>query len=292
MHVVLAPIMKTHSLENQALRIDVVPIQGGRIESLWDRRTGKDWMWHPTGYIPSSRSLPVGAPFEQNWRGGWVEIFPNEAAHVFQRYGQGYELVDHGELWSQPWQIIEKDANGIKMMYRCERVPVDVEKTIVLSEKTPSFRLHYLFRSHSSQPLPFLFKLYPAIAIEKGDRILLPKGRIEPADLDVSTWIGHEGSLFTTELAEGWAGIRNNRTESELKIRFDRRDIPNVWAFQNFGKSGNHDMLVLGPSTTETTKRKTGAVLKPGERHEIHFEVTIDRSKASFDESTHPSARE
>lgn len=298
--------MKTHSLENHSFRVETVPDQGGRIESLIDLRSKKDWVWHPEGYEPSDRSLPIGASFDENWRGGWEEVFPNDAAGEFE----SYSLVDHGELWSQPWQIIEKDSSGIKMSYRCQRVPVEVEKTIVLSDGAPSLRMHYLFRSLAERPLPFLFKLHPAIAIEPGDEILLPPCMIEPVSLDFSTIIGREGKTqfphalsragdtirldkippresnaqefyYATELSEGWAGIRNQRTNTELKFRFDRKDVPNVWMFQSYGKWRDHYTLVLEPSTnvpwdlSEALKRKTCAILQPGKKQEYHFEALI-----------------
>jgi galactose mutarotase-like enzyme len=252
--------MRIHSLENKTLRIEIIPEQGGHIESLVDRRTGKNWVWHPEGYLPSPHALPVGAPFDDNRRGGWEEVFPNDAAGEFQ----GYSLVDHGELWSQPWKIIENEHYGIKMSYRCERVPVDVEKTIVFSDGDASFRLHYRFKSRAEKPLPYLFKLHPAIAIEPGDELLLPPCVIKQVSQDLT---------YVTELAEGWAGVRNVRTATELKIRFDLRDIPNVGAFESFGKLRNPDMLVLAPGTNVS---RAGAVLHPGKQQEYHFEVRID----------------
>jgi hypothetical protein len=305
--------MKTHSLENRSFRIEVVPGQGGRIESIMDRISGKEWVWHPDGYEPTDRPLPIGASFDDNWRGGWEEVFPNDAAGPFE----GYSLVDHGELWSQPWSIIEKDSSGIKMSYRCERVPVEVEKTIVLSDSAPSFRLHYLFRSHAERPLPFLFKLHPAIAIEPGDEILLPDCSVEPVSLDFSTLIGRNEKTrfpygvarsgdqirldrilprganaqefyYATGLSEGWAGIRNHRTNTELKFRFDRKDIPNVWIFESFGKWRNHYTLLMEPCTNvpwdlnEALKRRTCAILEPGKKREYHFEVVIIPSQTKL----------
>jgi hypothetical protein len=249
----------------------------------------------------------VGASFDDNWRGGFEEVFPNDAAGLFQ----DYSLVDHGELWSQPWKIIESAINGIKMSYRCERVPVEVEKTIVFSDGGPSVRLHYRFRHLGTRPLPYLFKLHPAIAIEAGDEILLPSCQIEPVALGFSSIIGQEGKtpfptahskdgktilinhippresqtqefFYATELSEGWAGVRSHSSKTDLKIRFDRKDIPSVWAFQSYGKWRNHYTLVLEPSTTvprdltEALKRKTCAVLQPGARQEYHFELRID----------------
>jgi hypothetical protein len=92
--------------------------------------------------------------------------------------------------------------------------------------------------------------------------------------------------FYATELSDGWAGIRNRRTGTELKIRFDLQKVPYVWAFQSFGKWRGHYTLVLEPCTnvpwdlSEAKKRGTCATLAPGEQKEFCFEVAIEPSLA------------
>lgn len=266
--------MRTHTLENETLRIEIVPEEGGRIESFIDRRTGKDWVWHTEDYHRANRPMQIGAPYRENWRGGWEEVFPNDAPGEFQ----DYELVDHGELWSQPWTVIEKQINGIKLSYRCANVPVHIEKTIVFSDGNASLRLHYLLRSHGTRPLPYLFKLHPAIAIETGDEFLLPPSKVEREASNAA----HSREFFcATELSEGWAGVLNRRTQTALKILFNRKDFPAVGVFQSYHDGIKPSVLLLEPSSSfpwdlrKALSQKTCAVLGPGARQEYHFEIRI-----------------
>src|SRR5690606_3339374 len=116
-------------IKNSELALAVRPDLGGRIDQITDAATGRNWLWHPVGYDASkARSLAIGDSFDDNWTGGWDEVFPNDAASEFQ----GRQLVDHGELWSQAWNVIERTSFGVKMARQCKTVPVHIEKTVVL----------------------------------------------------------------------------------------------------------------------------------------------------------------
>ncbi|GAA6619033.1 hypothetical protein [Scytonema sp. NUACC26] len=255
--------------------LSIRPDLGGRIDRLQDLKTGKEWLWHPSNYEPQvSRKLEVGASFDGNWTGGWDEIFPNDAAGVFQNRN----LVDHGELWSQAWELLEQSEVSVKMALTCQTVPVQVEKTITLDEERAKATINYLFKNQSEETIPFLFKQHAAIAIEEGDEVLLPDCFIEPAVLEFSKIIGRQektcfpkafavnGSevnlqqipprssqlqefYYSSQLATGQCGIRNLRSASTLLMSFDTVDFPYVWVFASFGGWQNHYVLVLEPCT-------------------------------------------
>ncbi|MGV0024833.1 hypothetical protein [Phormidesmis priestleyi] len=83
------------TLENAEIKLIIRPDLGGRIDRFQDLKTGKDWLWHPSEYDDSDvrslrdtrkGSLSLGASFDENWTGGWDEIFPNDAAGEFHEY--------------------------------------------------------------------------------------------------------------------------------------------------------------------------------------------------------------
>lgn len=262
------------TLENSALRLLLRPDLGGRIDQLTDLRTGQDWLWHPPGYDPTqTRSLPLGASFDDQWSGGWDEMFPNDAAGNFR----GYDLVDHGEFWSQPWQVVEHSSHSVSLTYQCQRVPVAVEKTIHLNADQTAM-IQYRFQNQSDDTIPFLFKQHAALAIAPGDEILLPDCLVEAAFLEFSKLIGQAGKFpfpqavaadgsnvdlryvpdrssglqefyYCSELARGECGIRR-QDGSSLRFQFDRADFPYVWVFQSYGGWKDHYMLVMEPATT------------------------------------------
>lgn len=294
-------------LGNEAMEVTIVPLLGGRIDSLKDLRKGssREWIWHPEGYTRRERHLEIGANFDDAWCGGFDEIFPNDAEANFQ----GRQLAGHGELWSQPWEVVTRSDRQVSLQYSCQTVPVDVLKTFVIDAANADLQLAYSFHNRSDQPLPYLFKLHPALAVEPGDEIVLPDCFIEPVELGFSSMIGQaqktrfphalsqEGKeiavnimpepeeqefYYATELTDGYCGIKSRRTGTTLMLRFDRSDLPYVWMFQSYGKWRGYYVVVPEPCTNipwdleKALAQGTCAVLGPEERKAISLTVSIE----------------
>lgn len=294
-------------LSNSAMDVTIIPSMGGRIDSLKDLRTGsaREWIWHPANYERRDRSLPIGANFDDAWTGGFDEIFPNDAEASFR----GRQLVGHGELWSQPWQVGQRSDRQVTLHYSCQTVPVDVNKTVRIDAERPELRLTYQFNNRSDDELPYLFKLHPALAVEPGDEILLPDCFVEPVELGFSSMIGQdlktrfpqamskdgqEISLnimpppeqqefyYATDLADGFCGIKNRKTGTSLVFRFDRKDLPFVWMFQSYGKWRGYYVVVPEPCTNipydleKALARGTCALLEPRGSKVISLTLSIE----------------
>lgn len=301
------------TLENSEIRLTIRPDFGGRIDQLEDLQTGHSWLWHPSHYTPkATRSLPIGASFDEQWTGGWDEVFPNDAAGLFQ----GRNLADHGELWSQRWEILESSPLSITLGYQCQTVPVRVEKTIQLDPTRPEAQLTYWFQNQSEEQIPFLFKHHAAIAIEAGDEILLPDCWVEPAFLEFSKIIGQPGKTrfpeaiaangesvdlriippsssqlqefyYSSDLSNGYCGIRHQRTQSALLMTFDTADFPYVWMFQSYGGWRDHYVVVVEPCTNmpsdleEACRLNTVAFLNPQEKQRRTLTLQLQRDRNS-----------
>ena|SRR2546427_9168368 len=85
------------TLENVLLRVDVIPELGGKIYNFIYKPFDRNFLWHNPRI--ELRKVPLGANYNDNYAGGWDELFPNDAAVEFQ----GESLPDHGELWCQTW---------------------------------------------------------------------------------------------------------------------------------------------------------------------------------------------
>ncbi len=292
---------------NDRMEVTVRPDLGGRIDRITDGETGKDWLWHPAGYAGERRKLDIGACFDDNWSGGWDDIFPNDAAGEFR----GLSLPDHGELWSRSWNVVALMQSAVVLSYTCQAVPVTVEKTVAMAGTGLDVR--YLFENHSSLPLPFLFKLHPALAIEPGDRILLPDCFIEPVDMGFSSIIGRRAKtpfplaldkdgrevriddipgpdaqqqefIYATGLSAAWCGVSNARTQRSFVMRFNVEQMPYVWVFGSYGKWRGHYVLMLEPCTNvpydlaTAFANRTCAVLPAAGRYEIVVNMRLEKT--------------
>ena len=84
------------TLENDIIRITVLPQLGGRIWSLIHLPTSRELLWQ-NQYLPPAVA-EYGAGYDSGWAGGWDEVFPSDAPAEID----GVAYPDHGEIWSVP----------------------------------------------------------------------------------------------------------------------------------------------------------------------------------------------
>ena len=292
------------TLRNSLLEVRLKPEAGGRIDDLIDLRDGHNWLWHPEGYRPEApRNVAVGDSFDDHWQGGWEEIFPNDMEG-------DHGWPDHGELWSRAWELVELSPLGAQLRLECQHVPARVTKTLRLDSDSANLRVRYAIENLSEDPLPFLFKLHPAIAIAPGDEIRMPPCEIEPVELGFSSLLGRAGKtpwpwgrdaegnrveihrmpernpltqefVYASGLARGECGVRRAHNGSELRLNFSSADFPYVWVFQSHGRWRGHYVLMLEPATTmpydlsKAIRARTCAHLRPSERREWFVDVEV-----------------
>jgi hypothetical protein len=92
-----------YTLENDALRVIIVPERGGKIASIFDKRINREWLIQPTRFpVPV---VPYGADYLLYDMNSWDEMFPTIVTDTYPIEGKytGNPLPDHGEVWALPW---------------------------------------------------------------------------------------------------------------------------------------------------------------------------------------------
>jgi hypothetical protein len=249
--------MQLYHLETPDITAEVSPL-GGRVWSLKDRATRKQWLWHH----PRWQDLEVtpGATYDDHWIGGWDDLFPNDAKGVWE----GHELPDHGELWSATWEVVgTPTAHEIELRYHCKSLPFELHKKIWV--KGPRLHQEYSLHNLAERSWNLLFKLHPAMAIEPGDRYHFPQGgQVEPVDLEFSSLLGspspspwplaqgrrgapvdlskvpplsppEQEFLYLRHLKEGRFGIEDTRG-NHFEMTYPLKIFPEFWIFADYGK--------------------------------------------------------
>ncbi len=157
-------------LTGQRMGVTLVPDLGGRIVSLVDRGTGRDWILggHPPASLPG-----VDAPFTADVSYGWDDCLPSISPTADPLDPDGPALRDHGDQWGRPAEVSGDSRSGtVRTALEGVRWPYRFERRLRLEEF--SLIVELAIQSRSERDLPFLWAAHPALALEPGTRMHMP----------------------------------------------------------------------------------------------------------------------
>jgi galactose mutarotase-like enzyme len=194
------------------LELTLIPELGAKVVSLLDRATGREWIAAPARRY---RRGTAGDLFEDFDRSGWDECFPNVGAGPHPG-AQALELVDHGELWAQPWTLARFE-DALTTTARGTQLPFTFERRIALVAGRVDLR--YAVENTGAEPLPCLWSMHPLLATVPGTRILLPG--VTTAYLDEAIHADEYGGYLARI---DWPVARTADGRDEDLSRFGARD--------------------------------------------------------------------
>ena len=266
------------TLENEALRVTMVPELGGHVTELVDKAIDRNLLWVNPRTEP--RAAPYGAHFDDWWSGGWDEIFPSGD----QGSLHGERLPYMGELWCVPWTASSsqtEDEASVRTTAFGTIAPARFERTLTLVGDEPILRARYRIESLDVRPLPFTWGIHPAFAVSDHHRIdhpgrrmlvgvssapsmgevgltyewpFLPSGRATDGASDLRRARAREAAVFgghwVTDLPDGWLSLTDEAAGRGLRIEFDPSVFPVAWLWQVYGGWRGHHHVALEPWTS------------------------------------------
>jgi hypothetical protein len=285
-------------LRSARVEIAIVPRLGGKILSLKNRRSGREWMWRPEGErLFANRP---GDPLEASTMTGADDCLPTVAAC---RFG-GRRMPDHGEVWSRPCEVESSHRNVIQTRLELSSIPALFERAISLHDHV--VRIDYRLANLSADPHAFLWAFHPLMRIETGDALTVPVNdvSVEAATLpgarrrDHWAWptpmagvelqrlaLGSQPSyakVFATSLARGRADVFNSITGDRLTFSFDTAELPALGIWITRGGWRGHHHFALEPthapfdSLTDAVEAKACPILKPRGVATWHIELELN----------------
>ncbi|MBB5316943.1 aldose epimerase family protein [Tunturibacter empetritectus] len=211
------------SLQNELLRIEVLPSFGGKISSLASMRTGEEFLLPPlNGYHPASPN----ADFSQSDGGGFDECLPSVARS--ESIADEHPIPDHGDLWRQRWQV---DSQNAAITLHVDAVSRPLRLTRKISLKGSSVILDYDLFNRSNSPTTWLWSAHPLLRVDAGDHIVLPNG-INELSVEYSA-----GNLFRTDSSIAWPLAKS--TSGAIVDLSEVADKDGVTAHKLFARIGN-----------------------------------------------------
>jgi hypothetical protein len=246
-----------HTLRNDAVSISMAPELGGRIVSLRDRVSGREWL---DGWSPASKRR-IWRPTDPDDFGtgpgaGLDECLPTVLACRIERKS----LPDHGELWSHAPEFDPGLATeGVfSCRWNLKSLPLAFERRVSLEQHAARFE--YRIVNRADEPTPFLWAWHPLFTWRRGDRIrfarsvktcLSPAGEVfpwpeTPPGSDLSQALFPKGAtpaakVFLGPLAKGRAEIRALNGAC-LALTWPSSQLPyaGVWITRGFWKGLHH----------------------------------------------------
>lgn len=169
------------TVDTGPLLLTLVPELGGKVSSLRDQRTGREWLWrHPRlPYARVAADADYGAHADT---GGWDECFPSVGPCTYPLPPwQGAAIADHGELWAQAAALditSESDQISLRCTWNGVALPYRFERTLHLEQSSARLRAEYTATNLSDAPLRFIWSAHPLLAIAPGMRMELPEAAV------------------------------------------------------------------------------------------------------------------
>ncbi|MFA6470729.1 MAG: DUF5107 domain-containing protein [Candidatus Latescibacterota bacterium] len=299
--------MQTICCENRFLRLVILPDLGAKILRLIHKPSDRNILWENPRLVP--RTVPVGSSYDDNFFGGWDELFPNDEPITLN----GERYPDHGELWSQPWRwrIEENSDKEVVIHLWCfsSILNVRVEKWLSIEAESPIVRFHHRIQNQGHTPVDFLWKLHPALAISPNHRIDLPPCRVLRVDETFSDLAGEEQFdwphcrgkkggrvdlrmvpapespckefVYCTDLADGWCAFTDTAAQVGFGLRFPKDVFRSVWLFLSYGGWRGCSTAVIEPCTAWPKELDTSIAngtcshLDAGEALECEVEAVV-----------------
>ena len=182
-------------LQNECLRVRVIPQLGCKIVEIYDLENDHEWLW-------SDKSRPIkaanyGDQYDLYDISGFDECFPNIGISQDPKK-IGVTLPDHGEIWSLPWDVTD-EVNGVSATVLGKLF--DYRFSRKLSLKSNKLAIEYSVSNIGDSEITYMWSAHPLFAIDENMKIEItgnPKmskefgfgGRIGP---DGDNW--YEGHL-------------------------------------------------------------------------------------------------
>ncbi len=264
-------------LENELLRIAVLPGKGTDIVELNYKPRDLDFVWLAPGGVRNPETFAATAPdskaaFRDNYPGGWQEIIPSGGApSSFD--GADYGL--HGEVFNVPWDVTivedRPEVIAVRFTIRTRKSPLLLEKTIKLESGSAGFVIEESIKNESPNTAramwghhitfgpPFLtpgsqIRLPEGLTVTPHPEGVAPEGRRVsgispfpwPRDPQNGTDLSHvpdQGSssdvvyLSGFREAEAWYEVVQKESGVGCRVEWDSSLMPYLWFWQEFGGS-------------------------------------------------------
>jgi galactose mutarotase-like enzyme len=157
-------------LRSAAVELRCAPELGGRVFSLVNRRTGREWLWRRTEGPELFRPADP-RDFGTGTFAGLDECVPTIGACAWP---DGRALADHGDVWAEAWNVTGHSDVGLTLIAAMPALGLHFTRQISVEDSV--VRFDYALKNSGPTAVPALWAMHPLFTLVAGDRLELPLG--------------------------------------------------------------------------------------------------------------------
>jgi len=249
---------KTEILENDHLKVSVIPELGAKIAQITDKHANYEWLWEdPTRPL---RERQPGDSYDEHDITGFDECFPNIGISSYPG-DPNLILPDHGELWSQAWSF-QRTNDSIVTTVKGKVLPYTFVREITLKDQSLTFS--YAIENTGQESFKGFWSAHPLFHAVEGMQILISGNPPMTKEFSFSGRMGSDG-------ANGYSG------------HLDKYKWPNT--IGESGKSYDLSQITLTEPLTDKVVIATpddGEITLLNPRHKCAIRFTLDPQEIPY----------
>ena len=249
---------KTEILENDHLKVSVIPELGAKIAQITDKHANYEWLWEdPTRPL---RERQPGDSYDEHDITGFDECFPNIGISSYPG-DPNLILPDHGELWSQAWSF-QRTNDSIVTTVKGKVLPYTFVREITLKDQSLTFS--YAIENTGQESFKGFWSAHPLFHAVEGMQILISGNPPMTKEFSFSGRMGSDG-------ANGYSG------------HLDKYKWPDT--IGESGKSYDLSQITLTEPLTDKVVIATpddGEITLLNPRHKCAIRFTLDPQEIPY----------
>ncbi len=285
--------MQAIILESPFIRLTARPDLGGRMTSLVDRRSGREWLWK-NPYL-AARPAVYGESYTENLdAGGWDEILPSVSPC---RLADESSIPDHGDIVCLPASVVSATQDRLVLSSDLRSQPLRFSRELRLHGS--QLNILYTLESLADHAVPYLWAAHPLFALEPGMEITGTQGIHFHTAAAIGTPADSHGPIpdfhapdfqpfackrFSPAGSLDRVGLRHP-DGSAIELSWDRGEIPHLGLWLNLGAwsgcgSPRYFNLGIEPTSSphdslaDAIQDGSAMILNAGERS--HWSLTFE----------------
>jgi len=286
------------TLSNDKISVTVLAGRGARVTNVRNVIDGREWLSQARGATRAVR-LESDATFTETDHCGWDEMFPSVDACTYPSDPYlGMSVPDHGELWSQPWDVVEETESSLSQRVRSSRFAYTFERTLRLEGATLRCDYRCQVDAGVESALPLLWALHSQFQMVEGTRLALSGRRSTVLDTSSSdnvvavAWAGdlvvqrdvEPGSdrmIYLQPDDDAEDATLVDPSGSWLRVAWDRSFAPYLGIWADHGRYTSGPVMAIEPTNgffdelARASDNKMVTLFRPGEATTWWVEVTL-----------------